>query len=194
MSELTTELVFPTPVWIKELNHDNKDIMALVEDLTDNAESVVHSNYGGFQSSAFSKDNLPKVFDKFKVEVDNLIKTISIGNGLPKLDLNNLWINVNPPGTYNIIHNHPGSVISGVYYIDVPEENMGNIRFYRDDDASYYIPPQSVGSNPFTGLSVEYKAQTGILLLFPSWLKHSVQGNMGNKNRISMSFNYGVTT
>ena len=189
---LEAEQIFPTPVWIKELNQDSSDIMPFVESLTATAESVTHSNYGGFQSHAFCASELPEVFNNFRLEVDKLVTQIHIETGLPELTLDNLWVNVNPPGTYNMIHNHPGAIISGVYYIDVPEDNMGNIRFYRDDDAGYYIPDESVGNTTFTGLSVEYKAQTGILLLFPSWLKHSVQGNMGTQNRVSMSFNYGV--
>ena len=192
MSLVKTELIFPTPVWINELNYDCNDIMSFVEQLTNSSESVVHSNYGGFQSSAFIKDNLPDVFKDIKSKIDDSVKHIYSENSLPKLELDNLWINVNPPGTYNIIHNHPGAIISGVYYIDVPEENMGNIRFYREDEATYYIPDDYVGSSSFTGLSVEYKSQTGMLLLFPAWLKHSVQGNMSTKNRVSMSFNYGV--
>ena len=35
-------------------------------------------------------------------------------------------------GDYNTVHNHRGSILSGVFYIDVPDENMGNINFFKD--------------------------------------------------------------
>ena len=39
-----------------------------------------------------------------------------------------------------IIHHHRDSILSGVYYIDVSDENMGDIPFEREDDAEYFHP------------------------------------------------------
>ena len=83
------------------------------------------------------------------------------------------------------------SVISGVYYIDIPANDMGDIVFHRDDDAAYYLPPLE-NVNNVTMYKQTYKAATGRLILFPSWVKHEVTTNYSDKNRISMSFNYGV--
>ena len=191
-SELTADILFPNKVWRAELNYDNSDLISCIQQMSSCSESAIHSNYGGWQSPSIDIDTLPHSFIKLKLEIDDQIKKVCDDTSLPSLSLDNLWFNVNPPGTYNIIHTHPHSVISGVYYIDAPEENMGNIRFYRDDAAEYYMPDNCTANNSFTALSVEYPPKAGILLLFPSWLKHSVQGNMSNKNRVSMSFNYGV--
>ena len=49
--------------------------------------------------------------------------------GVPELNLKNYWININRYGDYNTVHNHRGTILSGVFYIDVPDENMGNINF-----------------------------------------------------------------
>ena len=35
----------------------------------------------------------------------------------------------------------------------------------------------------------ETEAKPGRMLLFPSWLRHSVQPNYGNEERVSISFN-----
>jgi uncharacterized protein (TIGR02466 family) len=101
----------------------------------------------------------------------------------------NFWFNVNPKGSYNTLHNHQDSILSGVYYIDIPDENMGNIEFHRDDEAQYYIPENLDRYTQFTSTKATYKPETGLLLIFPSWLKHFVQGNQSEHLRISMSFN-----
>ena len=188
-NELVSDLLFPTVVWRKELNYNNTVLKEYVNDLMKASDGRKISNYGGWQSDPLI-GNFPCKFKDLQLLIDKCITEISNSINFPTMKLDNLWFNVNTPGTYNIIHNHPGAIISGVYYIDVPEDNMGNIEFYRSDDSSYYLNGNSetfFGSDRFI-----YKSITGVLLLFPSWLKHSVQGNLSKQNRISMSFNYNL--
>ena len=77
-----------------------------------------------------------------------------------------------------------------MYYVESTEE-QGNIFFERSDNAEYFLPPVSQ-TNYFNGTATSYKAITGAMYVFPSWLKHSVQPNKTDKDRISISFNYGV--
>ena len=44
----------------------------------------------------------------------------------------------------------------------------------------------------FTSGRATYAGKSQALYIFPSWLKHSVQGNQSNTDRISVSFNYGL--
>jgi uncharacterized protein (TIGR02466 family) len=83
--------------------------------------------------------------------------------------------------------------LSGVYYIDVPDENMGDIHFEREDDAEYFLPRFMPGRNQITAVRASYKPKTGNGLIFPSWVKHSVDGNQSDKPRISMSFNTAIS-
>ena len=72
-------------------------------------------------------------------ELDKAIEYCCKGIGLSDLKLQNLWFNVNGNGIGHTSHNHPGSILSGMFYIDVPEENMGDVQFTRDDEAKYYL-------------------------------------------------------
>ena len=92
--------------------------------------------------------------------------------------------------THNHLHNHAGSILSGVYYVNSTPE-QGNIFFERSDNAEYFLPPVEK-PNYFTSTATTYKAITGALYVFPGWMKHSVQPNTTDKDRISVSFNYGV--
>jgi uncharacterized protein (TIGR02466 family) len=184
---LVSDLLFPTVVWRKELSYNSSNLKDYVINLKDSQSGRVLSNYGGWQSYEIV-DGVPNEFKELETILNDTANQICLEANLPSIRLNNVWFNVNVPGSYNSIHNHQNSILSGVYYIDVPEENMGDIEFFRSDDSQYYLRNNE---QTFFGTErVTYKAQTGILLMFPGWLKHSVQSNMSKQNRISMSFNY----
>ena len=77
-----------------------------------------------------------------------------------------------------------------MYYVDATPE-QGNIQFERNDNAEYHIPTKVAKETYYTSTRATYAGKTNALYIFPSWLKHSVQGNKSNTDRISISFNYG---
>ena len=73
--------------------------------------------------------------------------------------------------------------VSGVFYISIPEKNMGDIVFQdifkRSNPLVYgYGPPK------------KFEPKQNMLLLFPSDFFHSVEPNQSDKKRISLAFNY----
>ena len=71
---------------------------------------------------------------------------------------------------YCLMHDHNKEEgYSGVFYIDVPDKNMGNLYFENGK---------------------EYEPIPNRLILFPADLKHGGKPNLSNQSRISMSFNY----
>ena len=186
-NDLNSDVLFPTVVWRKELAYDNANLKEYINKLMLSNKGRHISNYGGWQSEQVNFC-LPNEFNNLQTQINQVVEEICKQTNLFPIGLNNLWYNVNTPGSYNIIHNHPGCVLSGVYYVDVPKENMGDIEFHRHDDASYYLLDKE--NTAFGSERYIYKAKTGVLLIFPSWLKHSVQGNLSDQNRISLSFNY----
>ena len=90
-------------------------------------------------------------------------------------------------------HRHQNSILSGTYYINASKEDAG-INFYKDNDLfEKYIKweqePKHVENNKYAWESIEVKAETGLLVIFPSWLKHAVNGNTKNNVRCSLAFN-----
>ena len=117
------------------------------------------SNVGGYQS--FIYDKWPEVLFGLRDFIQAQI---------PEQTFMTLWYNINGHGCYNEVHHHSlDDGYSGVFYIDVPDENMGNLYF---EDGT------------------EYEPTPNRLILFPSDLKHGVKTNLSHKKRISMSFNY----
>jgi uncharacterized protein (TIGR02466 family) len=185
-NSLTADLIFPTIVWRKQLTYDNVELKEYINDLQSSTNGRSLSNVTGWQSESFS--TLPDKFNDLQILIDENIRQVCKETDLPPLRFDNVWYNINTPGGYNSIHNHPWSVISGVYYVDVPISNMGDIIFHRADESQYYLNDNV--NTFFGGNRTVYQSTTGVLLLFPSWLKHSVSGNTSNQNRISLSFNY----
>jgi uncharacterized protein (TIGR02466 family) len=102
------------------------------------------------------------------------------------------WINVNRAGDYNRLHCHPGSFVSATYYVRVPEDMKGGNIVFRDPRgpavAMYETPDIEL---PWVGdgVGVPFAPAPGLLLLFPSWLEHSVEPFEGTGERISIAFN-----
>lgn len=110
----------------------------------------------------------------------------------------NMWANINPNTGYNRSHTHPGSLWSGVYYVQTPP-HCGRIIFQEPRPQAQVMP---VEMNTEKQLSAEqwqevfHEARAGRLILFPSWLRHEVEPNVTplrgiEGDRISISFNYG---
>ena len=185
-----TELWFPQVIWSAMIHIvDNYELKNWAYDRKKNDIGRRISNYGGFQSSDIMSGQCKQV-DKLIEHLDKEIRDISRQVALPQLEIKNIWLNINPPGSYNELHNHAGSVLSGVYYVEA-NERQGNIQFERSDNAEYHLPEYMEKITYFNATRATYAAKSGALYVFPSWLKHHVQGNQSNTDRISLSFNYG---
>ena len=186
-----TELWFPSVIWSSIIHiADNNNLKRFAYDRKKNDVGRIVSNFNGYQSSDLlpgDSEDIDRLVEHLDKEMDFCVKQV----GLPSLEINNIWININPPNSYNHLHNHVGSVLSGVYYVDATD-NQGNIQFERNDGAEYHIPEYVEKETYFTCTRATYACKTGALYIFPGWLKHSVQGNRSKTDRISISFNYGV--
>jgi uncharacterized protein (TIGR02466 family) len=107
-----------------------------------------------------------------------------------KLALDSLWINVMDKGAIHAPHVHPHSVVSGTYYVAVPEK-AGVIRFEDPRLAMLMAaPPKKSTAKPANRPFVTIRPKPGMLLLWESWLRHGVEPNRAKAPRISISFNY----
>jgi uncharacterized protein (TIGR02466 family) len=95
------------------------------------------------------------------------------------------WLNISKKGQYHPRHTHPNSVFSGVFYLNVSEGDQ--LVFHRQRDVGSFSFPKS-SENDFTRLQQEVMVENGDLLIFPSWMEHSVP-NTDSEKRVSLAFN-----
>ena len=200
LNNITSEYLFPTQVvsgnisdfdtfkqdlinWIYAYKKDNEDISRI-------------SNRGGWQS--LSKEIFTdKGFEPFKDKIIPCVTDLCDEfHVFRRMDLVQMWININGPCSYNVSHRHPGCELAGILWIKQTPES-GRFVFdnmdvgYRDAmllDASdrnhlfkKKMPPEYVP---------EYK--DGTMMLFPGGLSHRVEINETKEDRLSLSFNLKV--
>ena len=105
---------------------------------------------------------------------------------------NSLWINILDPDGLHSGHIHPHSVISGTYYVAIPE-GASALRFEDPRLAMMMAAPQR-RTEAAEELHVfrSFAPQPGMVLLWESWLRHEVLVNRADDPRISISFNYAL--
>lgn len=110
--------------------------------------------------------------------IDPVIKELAT-----KLDLSNnvklksSWINITTQYGFQEIHMHSMQTLSGVLYLDVPEDS-GFIEFYPQMWEMSFKKPKV------------YTPKAGRILAFHGSVLHRVTYNKTKKNRISLSFDY----
>lgn len=104
------------------------------------------------------------------------------------------WISHKTPGQFHTMHTHPNSLVSGVFYYGEEDPNIPAISFHRPvfgANVSYLSPHYQLDRRKsqyaWEKFSVNYAP--GLLLLFPSYVLHSVPVNKSNKVRKSLAFN-----
>ena len=190
MNELKCELVFPTTIFVSDLNDYYREELIEYTRYSQAADSVGVSKTnmnGGWQSNDNWLDNAACV--NLKRDLNELLIRITESlNISEKLKIFNSWVNVNPTGAYNAAHTHPRNFISGCYYLQTPKD-CGNIVFYSPLREKEMIDASYKGFSTITANNLIYPAVAGRVYLFPSWLQHGVQTNKSSEDRISMSFN-----
>lgn len=105
------------------------------------------------------------------------------------------WVLRHGHGHECMVHNHTGSLFSGVLYLNAPE-NCGDIKFHGQNamgsaHAHHQIslPLRLSGYNVFNAPHYTVPVKTGMLMAFSSGLQHSVAANLSPQYRYSLSFN-----
>ena len=183
--------MFPTFVWKAQVAPSVRqgiedDVFAKLDELRRDADALVPGR--GWQSE---KDLHP--LDEFRGLVacihdaaESVLDFLKTGDGA--FEMTGLWANMNPKGAAHPVHSHPNNFLSGVYYLRT-HEGADTVNFHDPRSQTGIIRP------PVTELTAEntdqvvVKVSDGTLLMFPSWLPHSVDASGSDETRISVSFN-----
>jgi uncharacterized protein (TIGR02466 family) len=95
------------------------------------------------------------------------------------------WTNNSKHTQYHHKHQHPNSLLSGVFYIQSSENDK--ITFHDEPYEQLRIPPATF--NVYNSPSWWLPATQGLLYIFKSSLTHSVPHVIDNQTRISLAFN-----
>jgi uncharacterized protein (TIGR02466 family) len=209
MSRIQAEVrsYFATPVVVATLPEAetlNRDLRRAILERERAGESVQHSNLGGWQSDweleSWGGPAAKRVLDAAR-DLATRMTADRAGRPVKVAWKTNAWANVNRKGHGNEFHTHPGAYWSGTYYVDdggIADDPALDGAFEMQDPRgvapAMYAPllAFAVAGGQSVGASELIYPRAGQLVLFPSWLSHAVRPYHGDRERISIAFNFSV--
>jgi uncharacterized protein (TIGR02466 family) len=190
-----TEHLFTTPIFwytcrnVEPLNAELRELILAQERAS---PSAVKSNAGGWQSPTdvfrWSAPAISTLRRLAGAAVEVATSRLPLPTSFRAEFHLSGWAAVNRAGHYNTVHVHPMATWSGVYYVDPgdepPEAGGGLLEFTHPITAAAmtFFP----GALPSARL---VRPEAGMIILFPSYLQHSVRLYRGERPRICVPFN-----
>ena len=175
--------VFPTPVQIYKYEDSIEKELKHIEGIEWKPQ-VDNGNFKTKDSYLTKHEQLKDLTSFFKECIDDYCNTII--NSEQRLVITQLWGNRNPKGSKHHEHVHPNSIISGVFYLR-QDPKLPPIQFSKSNQDSMMLHPRKY--NSYNAEIFLLPCTSGELILFPSNLRHGVSVNIGEEERISLSFN-----
>ena len=105
--------------------------------------------------------------------------------------ITSMWSIINKKDSLNERHHHGNNALSAAYYVKA-DDKVGDIVFYDPRPAFAFSHPESSQINDLNAQVKSIKPKDGLLVLFPSYLEHSVNPSKSEQDRIVISFNVSL--
>ena len=195
---MNRELLFPTPVYIKEFPNSknlNKHLFKHIKAWSKKDNTLAKTNAGGGWHGPTNMGDKPE-YEPLLKELFIMAQELFKDYGLkPECALGNMWANINYLGSYKKSYVHSNSKWSGAYYVKVPKD-AGCIWVEDPRPGPNLLMPRRVEGLPRQLWRViKYPPREGECIMFPAWVPHGVESNQtkekGEKGwRVSVSFNF----
>jgi len=184
------EKFFPTLVYGKDVTLNNHQLAQDIVNWSNQDKGVSKTNYKGWHSPTdmYTKPE----YSQLVTELIRMQKEIYDNEHIDRhAVLGNMWANINPPGGMNMPHLHPNSLFSGVYYIK-SNPKSGRLKIMDPRPGVQMCMPTRKPGDPGRDMwrDANIEPIEGRIIMFPAWLWHSVEENISDDIRISVSFNF----
>jgi len=186
--------IFPVPIWqfeYKQAETFKETSVPLFKDIEQkNPNSNVKYTMDGYTSFGPITNILEfgECKDLKNFIMGNVVEAVKDLGLEGYCNLTGSWFNINRKYSSHGEHNHIPDTISGIYYVQA-EEDDARISFHDQNKSSNWPWKSGVIETSYTKNIISFKPQTGRLYLFPSYITHSVEQQLKDKERISISFN-----
>lgn len=199
---LRVQPLFFTPLIVFELEDAarlNSDLLAEALALRKKSPGLSRSNIKGWHSE---DDFFERKEPACRELRDRILQAVQTATAQLAPDFNfaaNMleaqgWINVLDAGGMNTPHDHPNWTLSGTYYVQVPRydaELSGCIEFL---DSRTNVRTLTISSASCFMSKYALQPKAGMLILFPSYLRHWVYPGESSEPRVSVAFNVRYVT
>ena len=186
--------LFPTPVFTTMIPLKFSKVTPWLFKQEMLSEEVDSPNYGERSKNSYVLEE-PEAID-LKSYILDLTSQYGklLGYDYESYRFGQSWVSYKHPGQHHTMHSHPNSLISGVFYFGEPTDKTPAIKFHKLEggfNVSYLSPKLVKDKRELKYSQKEFSIEftPGLLLLFPSYLHHSVPLNKTDKTRCSLAFN-----
>ena len=185
--------LFPTSIYEfdSEISSQQHDIMIdYISDKFENKYKNVQTGEDALFGLYQGDDNLHlKPEFKYLTEFVHAISSnifVQEGYEYQKVEITQMWANLQNDGSIHPPHTHANSIHSGIYYLKASEKTSGTQFFDPRGQCKVLVPRKDKfliqNSNMF-----QVNSKTGHGVVFPSWLQHWVPPTQSE--RLSVSWN-----
>lgn len=178
--------LFPTVIIEDELTDSSliDELISYCNDLKGDGRHEGCSNWQSKSDIHLNKDN-KHVMKVNKLLLNSASKYMEFMKyTYESLQISSMWFNHYNSNDHLQSHIHPNSVLSGVLYLS----DGSDLQFIDPNETIKTMTLPLMEDTFHNSTLFNYKPQRGKIILFPSWLKHTVLPNY-TKSRISLAFN-----
>jgi uncharacterized protein (TIGR02466 family) len=186
--------LFPIPIVKTNIGRDftETELQLCTTDIPmmKNQEMPNHQSKDRYLFDSHGTDTLKDIINFCEHQLKNYLEHIEgVDTNLAGLRITQSWLNETKPGESHYSHFHRNSYLSGVLYFKcLPDDS---INFENRLEGNYNN--MRFSNLKYTGWNaniVKVDIEEGDLIIFPSWIPHSVdQNETKNMERISLAFN-----
>ena len=191
ISKISTLNFFPTFVWVCDLKPE--EYLPLNEALAEKIEAAIAS-VGGYivgdarqsETDLQEMEDLAPLMTTALHAADQILEFLELQRCAMRVS--GCWASVGGPGNFHMEHSHPNNFLSGVYYVSTPSGG-DRINFHDPRPQANVMAPRVKASSAKNAQRASITVKPGSIVLFPSWLRHSVDTNTSSEMRTSIAFN-----
>ena len=191
IDESTIFSLFPTSVWKVQLAPDvfekiNRAVRESLNTMNPRLREFAPGDRWQSDHQLHKLAEFRELVSRIMHSTRTILKFLNVG--YEEIELTGCWANVTARGASHAMHSHPNNFLSGVYYVQTwPGANT--IKFHDPRPQAGIVRPPVTELTDHNVDQVVVNVTNGTLLMFPSYLTHSVPPSGSDKQRISVSFN-----
>lgn len=183
--------LFPTLVWkirLRAVQREAVDasVLGLLPFLRRGSPELSESEAWQSGHGLHRRQELRELCDCVNRAAAGVLKFLRIGE--EAIEITGCWASLHAPGAAHRVHSHPNNFLSAVYYVRT-SPGADTINFHDPRNQTGIIRPPVTELTAANTDQVVVRVASGTLLVFPSYLQHSVDANASGKTRLSVSFN-----
>lgn len=183
--------MFPTLVWkiqVRAELHEAIDakIVPVLESMRRGLPKLDRGQGWQSEQTLHEREEFRELVSCINKTATGILRFLKIG--YDAFEVTGCWANVLATGAHHKAHSHPNNFLSGVYYVRT-HPGTDTLNFHDPRPQTGIIRPPVVELIAENTDQVVVPVKNGTLLVFPSYLQHSVDANMSDEERTSISFN-----